>query len=232
MFYTGSGQSARIARYVIDILDEGWMIENILGALEYLGVPFNWAEKGDVSADDAAERSNDAIVTFRRYPVLIGSIIPYATSATPDDTLFCDGATYSRVDYPELYDVLDTIYIVDVDSFSVPDLRGRTVLGTGSGSGLTARAMADVGGEETHQLSEAEMPTHDHSSPPHSHFYDKAIANLDLEAPGAPDILGLGQPFVPTVTDSVAATIDSAGGDESHNNMPPFHALRYCIVAR
>lgn len=232
MFYTGTGTSARIARYIIDILDEGWMIENFQGALGYLGVPENWTIKGDVSADIAAERSNDALVTFRRFDVLIGSIVPYATAVAPDDTLFCDGGTYNRVDYQALYDALDSIYIVDADSFSVPDLRGRTILGTGTGSGLTARAIADVGGEETHQLTVAEMPGHDHSSTPHSHFYDKAVPNLDLEAPGAPDILGLGQPFVPAVTDSVTVTISSSGGDDAHNNMPPFHALRYCIIAR
>lgn len=232
MFYTGTGESARIARYIIDILDEGWLIENFLGALYYLGVPGNWRVEGDITPDIAAERSNDALVTFRRYDTLIGSILPYATLMPPLDTLFCDGATYNHADYPELYAVLDTAYIIDADTFTVPDLRGRTLIGTGTGTGLTARAIADVGGEETHQLTVAEMPSHDHSSPPHSHTYDHPIPNIDVESAGVPDPVAVGQPYIPALTDAVSVTIDSSGGDDAHNNMPPFHALKYCIVVR
>lgn len=122
MFYTGEGLSARVARYVIEILDEPWLIENFNGALAYLGVPENWRVEGVVTVDEAAERSNDALVTFRRYETLIGSIQLYATSTIPADTLVCDGASHLRTDYPTLYSVLSGFYITDADHFTVPDL--------------------------------------------------------------------------------------------------------------
>lgn len=128
MFYTGDGLSARVARYVIDILDEPWLIENFNGALAYLGVPSNWRLEGSVNVDDAAERSNDALVTFRRYEMLIGSIQLYATASEPEDTLVCDGASYLRVDYPALYAALSSVYITDADNFTVPDLYQGTDL--------------------------------------------------------------------------------------------------------
>ena len=43
-----------------------------------------------------------------------------------------------------------------------PDLRGRFVLSSGSGSGLTGRSVGQAGGVETVALSEGQMPSHSH----------------------------------------------------------------------
>jgi len=44
-----------------------------------------------------------------------------------------------------------------------PDLRGRFILGSGKGDGLTNRNPGDSGGSETHKLSINEIPSHSHS---------------------------------------------------------------------
>lgn len=44
-----------------------------------------------------------------------------------------------------------------------PDLRGRFVLGQGTGSGLTSRVLNDIGGEEAHLLTSSEIPSHTHT---------------------------------------------------------------------
>ena len=44
-----------------------------------------------------------------------------------------------------------------------PDLRGRFILGSGTGSGLTSRTHGDTGGHETHTLTINEMPAHNHT---------------------------------------------------------------------
>ena len=49
-----------------------------------------------------------------------------------------------------------------VATFNVPDLRGRMIIGTGTGAGLTARVFGQIYGSETHTQSLAEMPTHNH----------------------------------------------------------------------
>ena len=49
-------------------------------------------------------------------------------------------------------------------SYTAPDLRGRTVVAAGTGSGLTARTLGDVVGEEKHKLTEAELAAHRHTS--------------------------------------------------------------------
>jgi len=210
--------TATICRRLV-IPDDIDILAAVNGALYDLTRSYNWEEVTGVTPDDIAEAM---AIMWGNYITseawcMIGAIAPCITSSVPDNTLLCDGATYDRVDYPKLYAVLASEFIIDADTFNVPDLRGRTVIGTGTGTGLTARAMDDNGGEEDHTLTIAEMPNH-------AHYYTPAIFDLDFESPGAPDAfaarLGL-----PTLT-------DDEGGGGSHNNMQPFVALRYVVVAR
>lgn len=128
MFYTGTGDSARVTRYVLDVQDEGWIIEALQGAIEFLGVPENWTQIGSISPDIAAERGNDLSITLRRDDIMIGSVILSAVDTAPTNTLLCDGSQYLRVDYPNLYAVLAAAFIVDADNFTVPNLTPPTDL--------------------------------------------------------------------------------------------------------
>ncbi|RVT91402.1 hypothetical protein EOD42_22365 [Rhodovarius crocodyli] len=47
---------------------------------------------------------------------------------------------------------------------TLPDMRGRAVVGAGQGTGLTARALGSTFGTETHVLTYAQMPQHDHGA--------------------------------------------------------------------
>ena len=65
------------------------------------------------------------------YPT--GTIIPYASNIV-DDTmgswLLCDGRSISQKTYPRLFNVIGKTYgSVDSDSFNVPDLKGRCIMG-------------------------------------------------------------------------------------------------------
>ncbi len=50
-------------------------------------------------------------------------------------------------------------------TFGIPDLRGRSLLGAGQGTGLTMRTVGDVPGAAAHALTESEMPAHTHALP-------------------------------------------------------------------
>jgi len=65
-----------------------------------------------------------------------GIIWPYAGSGTPGGFLACDGNAVSRSTYSRLFGVIGTTYGVGDGSttFNVPDLRGRTIVGVGSGT--------------------------------------------------------------------------------------------------
>jgi len=147
-----------------------------------------------------------------------GMMVPSGRITPPDNWLLCDGTAYLIVQYPALYNAIGDAFGDDGEgTFRVPDLRGRVPVGAGAGAGLTDRPLASTGGEETHILSEAEMPSHRHK----------------VDKLAGPDTGG--------TLDGVAnlwRTIDAgdlntsyAGSGTAHNNMQPFAALNWFIFA-
>ena len=93
-----------------------------------------------------------------------GSLIQYAGNTAPLGWLLCDGSDVSIDQYTDLYNILTDIYGESSDGyFRLPDLRGRVIIGSGSGNGLTSRSLNDTGGSETHTLLESELPSHTHT---------------------------------------------------------------------
>lgn len=142
--------------------------------------------------------------------VQIGEVKATAAATIPPGCLLCDGATYAKVDYPDLYAALAAPFIVDANSFVVPDLRERFIYGALSNSNI-----GDQGGEATHTLTVGEMPTHSHTIP-------LTATTLALEP---------GEVTVTTPIPILTQNTGDTGGGGSHNNIPPFLALAYYIVA-
>lgn len=93
----------------------------------------------------------------------VGTIIQYVGLEAPRGWLFCNGNSYSRVEYNQLFCVIGIMYgNNDGNTFKVPDFRGRIGVGYGQGPALTNRNMGDISGEEFHQLTIAELPAHNH----------------------------------------------------------------------
>jgi len=213
----------------------------------------SWNNAGE-PLTDAEKDDLDAIVsqTFADLEgfAMLGTIFPYATATTPAGALDCDGSTHLRVAYPALYAALDSAYIVDADHFKVPDLLGRTVIGAGSGSGLSTYAVDASGGQEAHTLSTTEIPSHNHgvTDPGHQHaVLDGGHShNITVRGNGSPGIYNAGTnqgAFVTgsTTTNSTGVGINTAttgisvgntGSGSSHENRQPYRALKYAIWAQ
>lgn len=82
----------------------------------------------------------------------------------PTGWLLCDGRAVSRTIYAALFAAAGTQWGAGDGSttFNLPDLRGRSPMGSGTGTGLTARTVGSLVGEERHTLVNGEMPAHNH----------------------------------------------------------------------
>jgi len=214
----------------------------------YLSSRAWWVDRTD-PLDEISDLEWDELEEYidRAYKELmspmIGQIIAYVTASPTSNVLPCDGSQYLRVDFPELYAILDTAFIVDADHFRVPDLRGRTVVGAGIGTGLTSRSPGDNFGAETHSLTGDENGTHTHTDSGHSHV-DLGHTHVDGNAVPTAILIGAGVP-APSAIPAVGVTgvgaaniangfasIQSSGLGTAHNNLQPSYALNYGLVAR
>lgn len=94
-----------------------------------------------------------------------GMISPFGGSSAPTGWLLCDGAAVSRTTYSGLFAVIGTTYGAGdtTSTFNVPDLLGRVPIGTGTGTGLTARTLGAKIGSESTTLTSSHIPQHNHT---------------------------------------------------------------------
>ena len=99
----------------------------------------------------------------------LGEITLFGGNFAPRGWAFCDGQLLPIAQNSALFSILGTTYGGDGrTTFGLPDLRGRGVMHTGAGLGLTPRVLGETGGVEDASLSVAQMPSHDHTLPPSS----------------------------------------------------------------
>ena len=96
----------------------------------------------------------------------LGEIGMFAGTFTPDGWLPVDGSTITIASQPGLFNVLGTTYGGDGQiTFQLPNLIGRTPIGAGNAPGLSPRALGDVVGSDTVQLTVNNLPPDAHSLP-------------------------------------------------------------------
>ena len=87
---------------------------------------------------------------------------------------------------------------------------GRTIVGVDT-SDTDFSTAEKTGGEKTHKLTQDEMPAHSHS------------LTGALDNPNAPEAANLrGTGYSTTVQQLAQGKATSTGGDQAHNNMPPY----------
>ena len=148
-----------------------------------------------------------------------GGIILFAGTTAPGGWLLCAGQSVAASTYVDLFSVIGYTYGGSSGNFTIPDLRGRTVIGLdnmgGSSVNRVTSANADslggVSGTVNHTLLTAEIPAHTHT-----YNYRSGTACGGGLAGGSP---------IYTTT----ATSSSTGSGSAHNNMQPSTAFSYII---
>lgn len=141
----------------------------------------------------------------------IGEIRLWSNATPPSKWLICDGAAVNRTTFADLFAEISTTFGVGDGSttFNIPQLSQKSPIGV-SGS----YALASTGGEETHVLTEAEMPAH-------THTYTQPSSSTTFAASGGSD----------TPVSQSADVTGSTGSDTAHANMPPYRAIYFIIYA-
>jgi len=138
--------------------------------------------------------------------------MPYGGINAPEGWLFCDGSEVLKSDYTTLFNAIgfnfkDSSLLSDegVNSFALPDLRGRFALGLDNMGGQPANRVTDIAadaiggnaGSESRTINTDNLPEHEH----------------DMEAPSGTQYYGLrvgaGEPVD---EEAITFTIDPGTG--------------------
>ncbi len=153
----------------------------------------------------------------------IGAIIPSLVDMDAQSSLLrLDGQTVAQVDYPELALICPSAWLSGGD-IVLPDLDDTSLHG---GYGSVGGSV----GANTHTLTTAEIPSHNHTQSPHTHLYNNPLTTPALGG-AVPATASLVIP-TPLATGLTTATNNPTGGDGSHNNIPESIEVIYYLVAR
>ena len=160
----------------------------------------------------------------------LGQVIAVGFNFAPSGWVLCNGQLLSISEFSALFQLLGTTYGGDgVNTFGVPDLRGRSPLGQGTGPGLPTAVLGQMAGSESVTLTGQQIASH-------AHPLMASSAQGNLSKPATTTVLANqanGQVFM---YGSVAATVSlapssigPAGSNLPHENRQPFNTVNYII---
>lgn len=167
-----------------------------------------------------------------------GVVDDYAGDTAPLGWLMCDGDAVSRTTYAALFAAIGINWGAGDGSttFNLPDLQGRVCIGAGTGTSLSARVLAETGGEEEHTLltTEAAVAAHTHTltaeaSHVHQMFSDDdgdSVLTASNIVPSRRDGTGDVKAYEMTYVGpgGAAAAVGQSGAGSSHTHTVGTHA--------
>jgi microcystin-dependent protein len=163
----------------------------------------------------------------------VGQIIAVGFNFAPAGWLPCNGQLVPISEYETLFTLLGTTYGGDGQTtFGIPDLRGRTPLAQGTGSGLSPYSLGQTGGTESVTLTSATIGAHTHPLlvSEHTGSTGTPANTLVLGQGGASEVNVYGAPTTTPTALNSAAVGPSAAGNLPHENRQPFLAINYIIA--
>lgn len=159
---------------------------------------------------------------------MLGEISCTAANYCPRGWLECNGQILNTSSFSALFSLLGNKYGGDGrTTFALPNLQGRTIIGAGSGSGLTARTLASTGGADSVTLAAENLPQHAHAVQAHAGTEQSAspTGKISGTAPSGSAIYTASAPN----TTMGSSAISNSGAGQSHDNRQPYLTLKCCI---
>jgi microcystin-dependent protein len=168
---------------------------------------------------------------------VIGYVTMFAGNFAPKAWAFCAGQVINIASNTALFSILGTTYGGNgTTTFALPDLRGRTIVGVGTGPGLSSYSLGQVGGTENTTLNITQMPAHVHPvAVVAANPVTEDIANITTASGNvyARDIAGLnpyaGGPNVNMGPLQASLTMAPAGNNQPYSNLRPLLGLNQII---
>ncbi|MEO7691028.1 MAG: tail fiber protein [Sphingomonas sp.] len=167
----------------------------------------------------------------------LGEIRMFAGNFAPRSNAQCNGQLLSIQQNTALFSLLGTFYGGNgVQTFALPDLRGRLPINQGNGPGLTPRVIGEQSGSENVTIDQTTTPTHNHFANATTDAgnlpgpSNKAIpaSPTDGTNPGALYVVPTGPAVVPVAM--APQSLPLAGGSQPHQNMMPSLAITFIIA--
>jgi microcystin-dependent protein len=151
-------------------------------------------------------------------PQIAGVISIFGGSTPPSGWLFCDGAAVSRNTYSELFAAIGTTFGVGdgAATFNLPDFKGRVAAGLDINQ-TEFDTLGEKGGEKTHLLTTAEIPSHTHTIKGYSGVDDLNFTGLNGAFAASDAVTPFDQ------------QTQGTGGGLPHNNLQPYTTVNYII---
>lgn len=163
----------------------------------------------------------------------LGEIRIFGGNFAPKEWAFCNGQLMSIAQNSALFSLLGTMYGGDgIQTFALPDLRGRVPLSFGQGPGLSSYSQGVASGTETVTLISTQIPAHTHAlnasgvSAEQSSPLNNTLAIVDD---------GNRNPYngytASAPNGAMAPTsIGMSGGNQPHPNMQPYLCVNFIIA--
>ncbi len=161
----------------------------------------------------------------------LGEIRIFPFNFAPTGWAVCSGQLMPISQNTALFSLLGTYYGGDGRStYALPNLQGNAPLNFGQGAGLSLYDLGEQGGEPNVTLLQTEMPAHSHGA--------MAYAGPGGQNPAPTmtwsELTQRGQvaytPSAPQNVQMNPLALSMAGGNQPHNNLPPYLTLNFCIA--
>jgi microcystin-dependent protein len=162
----------------------------------------------------------------------VGEIRLFAFGRVPTGWLACNGQQVSISSYTALYTLIGTTFGGDgVNTFNLPDLRGRVPLAAGTGPSQPTYVIGQVAGEEMHTLRDQEMPSHSHALISTTNAGTTAMPGTTVHIAKSPIGRNIyNAPANAAPYDIMAPCVTPAGNNVAHDNSMPSIACNFCIA--